>query len=42
MYQNTSFLNVKYRMFSYLPCGLSAERSYIQRKAHKISFYAFI
>ena len=24
---------------SYLPCGLSAERSYIQRKAHIISFF---
>ena len=26
-------------MFSYSPCGLSAERSYIKRKAHIISFY---
>ena len=26
-------------MFSYLPCGLSEERSYIERKAHIISFF---
>ena len=26
-------------MLSYLPCGLSAERSYTQRKAHTIIFF---
>ena len=39
MSQKTSFLSVKYRMFSYLPCGLSAERSCIQRKAQIIRFF---
>ena len=28
-------------MFSYLPCGLSAERSSIQRKEHIISLFSF-
>ena len=37
----TSFWSVQYtRMLSYLPCDLSAERSYIQRKAHLIKFFS--
>ena len=40
MYQKSSFLSIKYRMLSYLPVGLSAERSYFQRKAHIISFFS--
>ena len=40
MYQKSSYLSIKYRMLSYLPVGLSAERSYFQRKAHIISFFS--
>ena len=31
-----------YRMLFYLPCGLSAERSNIARKAHIIRFFSVI
>ena len=37
---NASFISVKYRILSYLRCGLSAERSYIQRKTHIIIFFS--
>ena len=33
------FLVAKYGMLSYLPFGFIAERSYVQRKAHIISFF---
>ena len=36
------FLSVEYRMLSYLLCGLCAERSYMQRKAHIIRFFFLI
>ena len=42
MYQNTSFKSVKYRILSNLPCGLSAERSYIQRKTQNNYFFSSI
>ena len=37
-----NFLSVKHRMRSYLTCGLSAEKSYIKRKADIISFLSSI
>ena len=38
IYQKAFLLSVKYSILSYLPGGLSANSSYIQRKAYITSF----
>ena len=38
-HESKNILSVKYRMLSYLPCGLSTERPYIERKTLKIRFF---